>query len=482
MRAAALAVTALAPAPATAHSFGQVTTLPVPYWLYLWGATASLALSFVVVAWFMTTANVAGGRRLHPFGDNRALDWLRRLRIPSIARALTLALFLLCVCTGLWGSRDPYRNFNMTFIWVVFMLGFGYLTALVGNLYALLSPWRSLSELLARVWGGLRDGRMRYPAWLAWWPALTLYFCLIALELFAHVRPAGVAWALIVYSCIQLAGCWLFGARDWLRHGELFAVYFGLIARIAPIAYDPDATGPARWRLRWPGAGLLEARCPHLSLLLFLLFMLSSTAFDGLRETAFWFALFWKDPSGLVTALAGQPPLHAYVRLRSWYLGYELCWLALSPLLYLGLYALAVAAGRALVRSERPLSLLLLDFAYPLLPIALVYNITHYATLVLAQGVKIVALASDPFGRGWNLFGTALTMRAPILPDLTAVWHAQVLLIVLGHVASVVVAHMLALRLFGDRKRATLNQLPMLALMMLFTAAGLWILAQPLQN
>jgi hypothetical protein len=33
---------------------------------------------------------------------------------------------------------------------------------------------------------------------------------------------------------------------------------------------------------------------------------------------------------------------------------------------------------------------------------------------------------------------------------------------------------------FPDRRSAVLSQVPMLALMVLFTTAGLWILAQPI--
>ena len=105
---------------------------------------------------------------------------------------------------------------------------------------------------------------------------------------------------------------------------------------------------------------------------------------------------------------------------------------------------------------------------------------THYSTLILTQGLKIVSLASDPFGRDWNLFGTAHLLRAPILPPMGLVWHTQVALILLGHVASVVLAHRLALSIFPNRRAALLSQLPMLALMFALPISGLWILAQPL--
>ena len=41
------------------------------------------------------------------------------------------------------------------------------------------------------------------------------------------------------------------------------------------------------------------------------------------------------------------------------------------------------------------------------MPIALVYVAAHYLTFLLFEGQAIVYLASDPFGRGWDLFGTA---------------------------------------------------------------------------
>jgi hypothetical protein len=61
------------------------------------------------------------------------------------------------------------------------------------------------------------------------------------------------------------------------------------------------------------------------------------------------------------------------------------------------------------------------------------------------------------------------------------VWHAQVALMLFGHIVSVYLAHVVALRVFATRRDALRSQLPMLCLMVLFTVAGLWILAQPLQ-
>jgi hypothetical protein len=213
---------------------------------------------------------------------------------------------------------------------------------------------------------------------------------------------------------------------------------------------------------------------------LFVLFMLSSTAFDGLHATQVWARLFWEDFAALLAPWIGDNIVQTYPLLRDLFLGWQILALLLSPFAYLGLYALCLAAMRRITGCTLPLGELARRFAYAFIPIALAYHAAHYATLLVTQGLMIVRLVSDPFGIGWDLFGTALWLHRPVIPDMDWVWHTQVGLILLGHVASVVVAHREALRLFGGRRDlAVRSQLPMLALMLAFTAFGLWILAQP---
>jgi hypothetical protein len=129
-----------APLPVAAHGFGRLYNLPVPFWLYAWAASAALLLSFLLAAYFATApAARAGGSR--DLGELALGRWLHRAR-PTLD-ALSLGLLLLCIASGLFGNRDPYRNFSMTFFWVVFVLGYSYLTALAGNSWPLLNPWRT---------------------------------------------------------------------------------------------------------------------------------------------------------------------------------------------------------------------------------------------------------------------------------------------------------------------------------------------------
>ncbi len=479
-----LACGILLPGAVHAHSFGRIYNLPVPFWMYAYAATAALVLSFVMVAYFVTAHGAA--QPVHS-RDLTNTAWLRRLQalpLLTLLRWFSVGLLLLCLLTGFLGNRDPYRNFNMTLFWVVYVLGFAYLTALIGDLHAAINPWRVLADALGRAFTGFARGRFRYPAGLAYWPALVFYMAFIWIELFTFMRPFSLSVMLLIYSGINLVGVWLIGSTAWFRYCEFLSVFFRLIAKMAPLDYQPAAQPGQRGRLRLraPFVGLLEERTEHLSLLLFLLFMLSSTAFDGLRMTLPWFQLFWADPFNLITPWIGKPPLYAAVTLRPFYLAYESAWLLLSPFLYLAIYLLFIALAKFLTRSRHTLMELALYFGLSLLPIALVYNITHYYTLLLTQGLKIISLASDPFGLGWDLFGTAMTFRAPILPAMGLVWHSQVGLILFGHIVSVYLAHLEALRIFETRRQALISQLPMLFLMVIFTTAGLWILAQPLNT
>ncbi len=463
------------PSTVLAHGFGRLYTLPVPLWLYGWGAAATLIISFIVAALFLSSsapAHTAGSRVLQ-------LQGLRKL-LPAL-RLFSIFILLLCIATGFLGHRDPLRNFSLTFFWIIFVLLFTYLTLFIGNFYAALNPWQSLTNGIGQFWRNFSNGQINYPRALADWPALTLYLGFIWFELFGEGRPKPLATLLTLYTLLNLAGVWLVGARAWFRHCEFFSVFFRLVALMAPIHYQRGINGESgQLALRWPLSGLIQERPSHISTVVFALAMLSTTAFDGLKATQWWTALFWGDPSGWLTQWYGVRPINAIKMFMPWFVAWETLWLLASPFTYLGLYLLTIALARQLTGSQRSVRELALDFGYSLLPIAFVYHLTHYATLILSHGLKIISLASDPFGWQWNLFGTLHRFRAPILPEMGTIWHAQVALILLGHVISVWVAHRIALQVFQTRGKAMVSQLPMLALMIGFTIGGLWILAQPL--
>ncbi|MDX1498105.1 MAG: hypothetical protein R3352_11155 [Salinisphaeraceae bacterium] len=473
-----LALISLCPLPAQAHGFGALYNLPVPLWLYNWSAAATLVVSFLIVALVVTTppTSMGSSKDIAQSMPGRLL----RKGMP-VLRLFSLFLLFLCIATGLWGNPDPMRNFSPVFFWVIFTLVLTYAVAVFGDIYAALNPFRTLTVWIARFWAKGVTGRYSFPQSWGHWPALLLYLGFIGFELFGTGTPSSIAWFLLGYTVLNIFGVWLIGARDWFRYCEFFAVFFRLVALMAPVDYRRATSDePWRLRLRWPLAGLMHERPSHISTVVFVLAMLATTAFDGLKATKWWVELFWGDPTGWLEHTIGVPPAQALATVMPWYLAWSLFCLVALPFLYLAVYLLVLWFARKITGLERSLHALAMDFAYSLLPIALMYHITHYWTLILTHGLKIFSAVSDPFGWQWNLFGTAFKFRAPIIPDMAVVWHSQVILIVLGHIASVWVAHKIALRVFPSRTSGMLSQVPMLALMIGFTVFGLWILAQPL--
>jgi len=191
--------------------------------------------------------------------------------------------------------------------------------------------------------------------------------------------------------------------------------------------------------------------------------MLGSVGFDGFSRT-----LFWQDRRASLAAVSVD-----HFALTGTLLNVAGLVLAVGAvaLAYLG----AVEVSRRRSGAEGDHADLYLG---SLIPIAAAYAVSHYFSLLLVQGQFAITLASDPLGRGWDLFGTVdfLPNIAPLSPN--AIWYVQVAALVGGHVLGLVLAHDRALTVATTPERAVSAQLPLLALMVLYTVAGLWLLSQ----
>jgi hypothetical protein len=448
-----------------AHGIGVVRDLPIPAVYFFVGATIVLAASFVLllVLWKRPLlAAHAGGRALPTAFARIALS--RALRV--LLGLFSVGLFVLTLATALFGTRISLLNFAPTFVYVVFWLGLPLLSILFGNVWSVLSPWRALAD--AVVWFLELGGREARPVleWSGRWgryPAAGALFAFVALELAKPQpdQPRTLAIAIALYSYWALAGMVVYGREAWTRSGEGFAVAFELFSRIAPFA----ARG-GRVVIRWPFTGLAgDDRTP--GALLFVAIMVGSTSFDGFSRTSRWQDLVSSLRANLADSPARTVDLAA--------MGLNLAGLVFFVAAVLATYLAAVAAAEKLGGIRRSL---VPDFVLPLVPIAAAYMVAHYFTLALIQGQFVIPLLSDPFGRGWDLFGTA--DFAPNLSIVTyeTVWYVQVGALVIGHVAGLAIAHDRAVVVFHDRRTSLEAQLPMLGLMVLYTLGGMWLLTR----
>jgi hypothetical protein len=468
----------LLPAAAQAHSFEVPYVLPIPFWIYVYACMAMLVVSFAAAGYFFTTPVVGAVPRSVDIGA-QGFSGVVGSSTRLVLRGGAVGLLFLSIAAGLTGTKDPVANINMTLFWVVFMLGFAYLTAIVGDAFALINPWESILDICEGCGLDLSKARLRYPGPLGYLPALCFYIALIWIELFTEQRPFVLSAALLGYSIVVLVGAWLFGRATWLRYGEFFGLFFGLIGSMAPVAYfrTPDRS-EWQWRLRPPFSGIVDEHKEHLSLLLFVLFMLSSTTYDGLHDTQVWLDIYWKNLLHVIEPLWGTDDLKEKARLIiKWHTVYQRSGLILLLALYVGIYLSIIAAAKKMVGTKIAIRELALRFACSLIPIAFVYNVTHYFTFLITQTRTLPWLMSDPFGFGWNLLRLSPPPADWGLLDMGIIWHMQVALILTGHLVSVCVAHVISLRVFSSRRQALLSQIPVLLLMIVYTSVGLWILS-----
>jgi hypothetical protein len=459
--------------------FLQPYNLPVPFWIYLYACAATLIVSFAIVGALLgavDTGAAGRGRDILPEDPRWQAAWKWVVRL---LRACAVATLLLTITAGLVGTPNPVANINMTLFWVVFLLGFTYFTAIAGNIYALINPWRTLVEWTERLGFDLSKSRLGYPSGLGYLPAVAFYMALIWIELFTLPRPYFLSVALIVYTAATFVGVLVFGKRIWFEYAELFSVFFRVVGTLAPVEYLDAADGrPARVRLRPPLMAALHEKPGHATLVLFVLFMLSSTTYDAIHETFFWVSVYWQDLLPLIQPLVGTDLVQAQGVLTTWYIVYQRLGLVLSPFVYLLLYLVVLKSATRLTRTKVPLRTMAVQFTFSLVPIALVYHATHYYTILITEFPKLLPLASDPFGLGWQLFATTARPFAPL--DMGFIWHTQVLLMLAGHVAGVYLAHVMALRIFPSQRLGIVSQIPMLMLMVVYTCVGLWVLSLPL--
>ena len=556
---------ALFPAAVYAHGFGERYDLPLPLGYFAVGGGLAVVLSFAVIGFFVgAAASDSGYPRLNLF-RGRPLRILLTGPVYGLLRTAALFLFLLVIATGLFGTQRPVNNLTPTFVWIIWWVGMGFAVALLGNLWQVVNPWKTIFDLAETIYRrfkpqGELDGGRNYPESWGVWPAVILFFAFAWIEnaLPDAAAPALLAGLIIAYSLLTLGGMYLFGPQQWLRQGEVFSVIYGILTRFAITevrALDPDlcrecsapqcrvkagdfilqqvqdergggpaiqderGDGPAvrdergggpaiqdvlqqvqderdgrdgggcvdcyecfelagtrELNLRPPAIGLNRPGhgrgiiVPGMTALTLLL--LATVTFDGFSDTPEWAAVlgFFLERTPALTS----PYFNGLVIANT--VGLLAC-----PLLFAVLYrGVAGLMRRAAGNSGPEAGALMAAFVFSLVPIALAYHFAHYLVFLLIQGQLIIPLASDPFGYGWDLFGGAGYGVNIAITNARFIWFFALTIIVVGHIVAVYLAHLRAGEIYRTRNAALKSQIPMLALMVFYTVASLWIISRPI--
>lgn len=433
-----------------AHAISRPFELPLPLSVFLWGASVVLVFSFLGLGRLWRTSRFEAQQEGTPLPG----PLQQAAKVAAVTgRAVTLAALLIVFWSALAGRDLVDANVAPRSVYVVFWVGFTFVSAVFGDVWRVVSPFDTMCAI--GQWVSDRLGRRRatprsYPSGWGYRPAAIGLFGFVWLELvfLEPAEPRTVALAIEVYTVTMLAGANLWG-REWLRRGDAFAVYFGLLAKMSPFFRGSDG----KVRLRPPLSGLagLQPR-PGMAAVVFV--ALGSTSFDGLSRTRFWNGLVaGQDQTGLL--LIGTVGM-------LWTIG-------AAVLLYAG--AMRSAAWMTGVASSR-----LVDWFLPsLVPIVFAYALAHYFALGVFESQTTVVLASDPLGRGSDYFGTfGWTPNLTFITARQIAW-VQAGSIVAGHVAGVMLAHDRAVERLS-LKGVTRSQYPLLGAMVVYTVGGLALL------
>lgn len=431
--------------PAWAHGIGGRSDLPLPLWQVMYGAAIVLVASFFALGrlWHEARLEAGGNGKLLPEFLSRAL------KVPAwSARVFALAALLVVWISAAFGNTTSTSNLAPVAVYVVFWVGGMAVSALVGDVWSAVNPLDTLGRgvrfVAARL--GLSERSYRF----GHWPAAVFLAAFLWLELVYHdpASPRVLALALTGYACVVLAGAAIWGRR-WLREGEAFAAFFGLLSAMAPLHQADDG----RLYIRAPFRGLAALR-PSPGTAALVLVALGGTGFDGLSRTTFW--------GNLVGSRIGWEATAVGTLGLVWAIG-------TVAVLFLG----AMWGVSRVVDAET--SELVADFAHSIIPIAFAYAVAHYFSLFVFEGQSAIALISDPLGRGWDLFGTATRKIDYLLVSTTAIGYIQTVAIVAGHLVGVVIAHDRAVATIPERLVAP-SQYPLLIAMVTFTVGGLFLL------
>ncbi len=454
-----------------AHALVARQDLPIPAWLFAWGASIVLIVSFFVLsaAWRRPKLEEERWRPLGA-GLSRTLLGPPAQVVCGAAGVFGLGV---AIYAGLRGTEAPDRNFALTFLFVTAWLGFPLFSVAFGDVFRPFNPWRAIGRVAGggfKAIAGQHPAHLPYPEAIGRWPAAAGLGAFVWLEVVygssggvaVGLSPHAAALAALLYSGYTLAMMALFGVERWCRMGEVFSVYFGMFSQLGSFGVRDGRLGvrrPLSAAAHWatvPGSAAV------------VIASIASTSFDGAQEGAFKSAIE-STFNRLVSAgmgLAGALRLTDTIFMLLCFAG-------------VGLVYLIGVRGMATVRGAPSLRKLRLGFAHTLIPISFAYLVAHYFSLfVFQEQAQFTYLLSDPLGTATtDLFGTASGGIDFNILSANAIWYVQVGALVVGHVTGLTLAHDRAIAYWGDYRQAARSQYWMLAVMVAFTCFGLYLLS-----
>ena len=403
------------------HGIGSVGDLPIPFETVLNISAWVIVLTFVFLKVSWKQSVLIEKEVVEP--NKQSIS----------GKILGLFVLSLLIIPGLISNEEAKTSITPLIIWVFLWIGVPVLGLVFGDIYAKFNPLSIIAS----------DEKKPTTVWFA-------SFLFLGLTWFELVwrkpgNPSHIGIVFIILFVVTTGVRILFGKAS---------------IEVDPLHLLHHLYAKLRFTVSRPFYKNMLENIANLSnfkgMEYFILLMIGTVTYDGLRGTTFWYNLFGSSTLDIGFSTISFLAINIII-ITSYRFA---CWFALK------------VSG-----EKKDLNDVSLLFAHTMLPIAFAYHVTHYLSLLLYESQTIFYRLNDPYGLGWSLFGIEeITINYFLTP--VALWGIQVFLTLAGHMLSVVLAHDLSIKLFGHQQ-SDKTQYIFLLITVGLTLQALFVLSVP---
>jgi polyferredoxin len=448
------------------------------------------------------------------------------LRLPSIGRFLRwrwlqpilevpmLAIFVLAIIVGIWGTQEPSQNLATMLIWVYWWSLVIFSFIFVGRIWCLICPLGAAGEWINRRVGTLAK---RWPkAFRNLWIAHIFFITLTGIDLVIgiDILPRFTGLFLLTLLIMSMVTALIFERRAFCRYVCPIGGMTGIYSMTSALELRTKSRGRCEscttkecikgdtgtyacpW-FEYPGemdrnnyctmCGECVRSCPHENVGLSVrppgqdLWRTDRRVFDevilavGMVGVMASHTIATTQPyDDWVNGLEANAGIPAWITITLVYVAS----IVLANLAFLGVSALA---ARWTATARRPLDgrTVYRWTGYALIPLALSMHLARNVLFLNIWGTSIKSVVANMWNAPGFPFGTGPVETQDLLPDST-VWWIRMVIILLGFVFSAYAAYRLSLRMQPRRRLAGRMLAAILISMVAFSIVYVWILSLPL--
>jgi polyferredoxin len=427
--------------------------------------------------------------------------------------------FIAVIVTGLLGNQHPGSNLATVATWTIWWSLLIFTILFLGASWCLVCPWSALSDWIERLsfWKrrkGISLGH-KWPRSLRSRHLMTLFFIVVTwleLGIFITYNPRFTAYFSIGIFILIFITALIFTKKSFCRYLCFVGGIIGIYSNLSPIevrSKDKAVCDACKTKdcvkgnekgypcpiFEYPGGMNKNVNCilcteclktcppQNMTINVRPFFTDILRGYRGRYDEAI-----------LALTLLGLTIYHGFTMLPLWFgwaiatmkTNYPLYIMTFTVLLigfvavpvtlhYLTAYLMKLLSGR----KDTTLKTIFVHYSYALLPVALFYHVAHNISHFNMEGLKILPVLSDPFGWGWNIFGTGGWEVSSIVQG-GSVTVLQFGIILIGLVTSITISYRISERLFSKERGHIMVMAPMIIAIVVYSCISMATLIFPM--